>query len=42
MKTNKNFPKLRVGAPLGLTFLWLHMEFVGDFTKAYKLSFNLI
>ncbi len=40
MKTNKNFPKLRVGAPPGLTVHWLHMELAGDFTKAYKLSFN--
>lgn len=30
----------RVGAPPGGFVHWLHLELVGDFTRAYKLSLN--
>lgn len=30
----------RVGAPPGLTVHWLHLELAGEFTKAYRLSYN--
>lgn len=31
----------RVGAPPGLTVHWLISELAGDFTRAYKLSYNI-
>lgn len=31
----------RVGAPPGLTVHWLISELAGDFTRAYRLSYNI-
>lgn len=39
-RIKKDFPKIRVGAPSALTVHWLYYELSGDFTKAYRLSFN--
>jgi len=36
----KTFNRPRVGAPPGLTVHWLISALAGEFTKAYKLSYN--
>ena len=36
----KKHNRPRVGAPAGLTVHWLLWELVGEFTKAYRLSYN--
>lgn len=39
-KLSYKYIRPRVGAPPGLTVHWLISELAGDFTRAYKLSYN--